>query len=59
MAYNYTIALLHRPTKEDVCNGYGDHSMQAFVQIALTFRAFQKDGQTAQSWPGVSSNLFG
>lgn len=57
MAYNYTIALLHQPTKDNVCNGFGDRSIQASVQIALTFRAFQKDRQTAQLWPGVGFDL--
>lgn len=57
MAYNYTVSLLHQPTKENVCNGFGDRSIQASTQLALTFRAFQKDRQTAQLWPGVSSNL--
>ncbi|KAJ5322079.1 uncharacterized protein N7506_011209 [Penicillium brevicompactum] len=57
MAYNYTILLLHQPTKENVCNGFGDRSVPACVQIALTFRTFQKDRQTAQLWPGLLSQV--
>lgn len=54
MAYNYTILLLHEPTKENVTGTFGDSSVQASVKIMLTFRDFQKDRQTAQLWPGVS-----
>ncbi|KAJ5449145.1 hypothetical protein N7445_003966 [Penicillium cf. griseofulvum] len=57
MAYNYTILLLHQPTKENVCNGFGDRSIPACVQIAMTFRTFQKDRQTAQLWPGLLSQV--
>ncbi|KAJ5370757.1 uncharacterized protein N7496_006849 [Penicillium cataractarum] len=57
MAYNYTIALLHQPTKDNVCNGFGDRSVSASVKLALTFRAFQKDRQTAQLWPGLLSQF--
>ncbi|KAJ5762431.1 uncharacterized protein N7511_005813 [Penicillium nucicola] len=57
MAYNYTILLLHQPTKENVCNGFGDRSVPACVQIAMTFRTFQKDRQTAQLWPGLLSQV--
>ncbi|KAJ5504382.1 hypothetical protein N7463_007256 [Penicillium fimorum] len=58
MAYNYTILLLHQPTKENVCNGFGDRSVPACVQIAMTFRTFQKDRQTAQLWPGYGNQLL-
>jgi hypothetical protein len=54
MAYNYTILLLHQPTKENASGTFGDRSVKASVQIMLTFREFQKDRQTAQLWPGVS-----
>ncbi|OQD87808.1 hypothetical protein PENANT_c005G02572 [Penicillium antarcticum] len=57
MAYNYTILLLHQPTKENVCDGFGDRSVPACVQIVLTFRTFQKDRQTAQLWPGLLSQV--
>ncbi|CAG8641271.1 unnamed protein product [Penicillium salamii] len=57
MAYNYTILLLHQPTRDNVCNGFGDRSVPACVQIALTFRTFQKDRQTAQLWPGLLSQV--
>ncbi|KAJ6173536.1 hypothetical protein N7485_006348, partial [Penicillium canescens] len=57
MAYNYTILLLHQPTKENVCSGFGDRSVPACVQIAMTFRTFQKDRQTAQLWPGLLSQV--
>ncbi|OQE09756.1 hypothetical protein PENVUL_c005G03550 [Penicillium vulpinum] len=57
MAYNYTILLLHQPTKANVCNGFGDRSVPACVQIAMTFRTFQKDRQTAQLWPGLLSQV--
>ncbi|KAJ5375070.1 hypothetical protein N7517_007076 [Penicillium concentricum] len=57
MAYNYTILLLHQPTKDNVCNGFGDRSVPACVQIAMTFRTFQKDRQTAQLWPGLLSQV--
>ncbi|KAJ5690182.1 hypothetical protein N7462_004574 [Penicillium macrosclerotiorum] len=57
MAYNYTIALLHQPSKANVCNGFGERSIEAGVQIALTFRTFQKDRQTAQLWPGLLSQF--
>ena len=57
MAYNYTILLLHQPTKANVCNGFGDRSVPACVQIAMTFRTFQKDRQTAQLWPGVCAGI--
>lgn len=53
MAYNYTILILFQPNKTNVLAGFGDRSVQACAQIALTFRAFQKDRQTAQLWPGV------
>ncbi|OQE12988.1 hypothetical protein PENFLA_c057G05755 [Penicillium flavigenum] len=58
MAYNYTILLLHQPTKANVCNGFGDRSVPACVQIAMTFRTFQKDRQTAQLWPGSGDQLL-
>ncbi|OQE43569.1 hypothetical protein PENCOP_c003G05946 [Penicillium coprophilum] len=58
MAYNYTILLLHQPTKENVCSGFGDRSVPACVQIAMTFRTFQKDRQTAQLWPGSGNQLL-
>lgn len=54
MAYNYTILILFQPDKTNVLTGFGDRSVQASAQIALTFRVFQKDRQTAQLWPGVS-----
>ncbi|KAG0160143.1 hypothetical protein PDIDSM_7670 [Penicillium digitatum] len=57
MAYNYTILLLHQPTKENVYTGFGDRSVPACVQIAMTFRTFQKDRQTAQLWPGLLSQV--
>ncbi|CAG8016491.1 unnamed protein product [Penicillium olsonii] len=57
MAYNYTILLLHQPTKDNIYNGFGDRSIPACVQIALTFRTFQKDRQTAQLWPGLLSQV--
>lgn len=55
MAYNYTILLLHQPSKENVSGAFGDKSVKASIRIMLTFRDFQKDRQTAQLWPGVSS----
>ncbi|KAJ5098543.1 hypothetical protein N7532_005544 [Penicillium argentinense] len=57
MAYNYTILLLHQPTKQNVCGMFGDRSVRASVQIMLTFREFQKDRQTAQLWPGLLSQF--
>lgn len=60
MAYNYTILLLHQPTKENVTGAFGDRSVKSSVRIMLTFREFQKDRQTAQLWPGVRcSTLYG
>ena len=53
MAYNYTILLLHQPTKETASGIFGDRSVKASIKIMLTFREFQKDRQTAQLWPGV------
>ncbi|CAI7651719.1 unnamed protein product [Penicillium pancosmium] len=57
MAYNYTILLLHQPTKENASGTFGERSVKASVQIMLTFREFQKDRQTAQLWPGLLSQF--
>ncbi|KAK5791353.1 hypothetical protein VI817_006662 [Penicillium citrinum] len=57
MAYNYTILLLHQPTKETASGIFGDRSVKASIKIMLTFREFQKDRQTAQLWPGLLSQF--
>ncbi|KAJ5678060.1 uncharacterized protein N7477_003693 [Penicillium maclennaniae] len=57
MAYNYTVLILFQPNKINVLAGFGDRSVQACAQLALTFRAFQKDRQTAQLWPGLLSQF--
>ncbi|KAJ5122226.1 hypothetical protein N7526_009163 [Penicillium atrosanguineum] len=57
MAYNYTVLILFQPNKTNALAGFGDRSVQACAQIALTFRAFQKDRQTAQLWPGLLSQF--
>ena len=54
MAYNYTILLLHRPTKENLGGLVIDKCLQACADILSVFRKYQKDRQTAQLWPGVS-----
>ncbi|KAJ6105057.1 hypothetical protein N7486_003746, partial [Penicillium sp. IBT 16267x] len=57
MAYNYTILLLHRPTKDNVRGIVGEKCLQACANNLSVFRQYQKDRQTAQLWPGV--NQFG
>lgn len=57
MAYNYTILLLHRPTKDNVNGMVGEKCLQACAETLFTFRQYQKDRQTAQLWPGVSTWL--
>lgn len=55
MAYNYTVLLLHRPTKENVRGLVGEKCLKACADILSVFRQYQKDRQTAQLWPGVSN----
>ncbi|KAJ5560501.1 hypothetical protein N7513_002900 [Penicillium frequentans] len=57
MAYNYTILLLHRPTKENVRGLVGEKCLQACADILSVFRQYQKDRQTAQLWPGLLSQF--
>lgn len=58
MAYNYTVLLLHRPTKENVHGIVSEKCLQACVDILTVFRKYQKDRETAQLWPGVSSTFI-
>ncbi|KAI9928473.1 hypothetical protein MW887_002518 [Aspergillus wentii] len=57
MAYNYTVLLLYRPTKSNVRGLVGESCIQACVEIALCFRQYQKNRQTAQLWPGLLSQF--
>ncbi|KAJ5638213.1 hypothetical protein N7490_008092 [Penicillium lividum] len=57
MAYNYTILLLHRPTKDNVRGLVGEKCLQACAEILSVFRQYQKDRQTAQLWPGLLSQF--
>ncbi|KAJ5945915.1 hypothetical protein N7454_002754 [Penicillium verhagenii] len=57
MAYNYTVLLLHRPTKENVRGLVGVKCLQACADILSVFRQYQKDRQTAQLWPGLLSQF--
>lgn len=56
MTYNYTVLLLHRPTKENVNGIVGEKCVQACVELISVYRQYQKSRQTAQLWPGVSSH---
>lgn len=53
MAFNYTVLLLHRPTKENVGGIVSEKCLQACADIITAFRKYQKDRETAQLWPGV------
>ncbi|KAJ5663022.1 hypothetical protein N7507_003753 [Penicillium longicatenatum] len=57
MAYNYTILLLHRPTKQNAREIVGEKCLQACADILSVFRQYQKDRQTAQLWPGLLSQF--
>ncbi|KAJ5256782.1 hypothetical protein N7478_012886 [Penicillium angulare] len=52
MAFNYTVLLLHRPTKENVGGIVSEKCLQACADIITVFRKYQKDRETAQLWPG-------
>ena len=56
MANNYTILLLYRPNLENVCGLVGERCLRACTDILSCFRQYQKDRQTAQLWPGVSTS---
>ncbi|RAK79591.1 nitrilase [Aspergillus fijiensis CBS 313.89] len=57
MLYNYTILILYRPTKENLCRFVSERCITACSNILHTFWMYLKRRQTAQLWPGLLSQF--
>ncbi|KAH8651413.1 fungal-specific transcription factor domain-containing protein [Xylariales sp. PMI_506] len=51
MVYNYSLAMLYRPTRQSATGPAGDWTVKSCVQACLIFRKFQKDTATmTEAW---------
>ncbi|KAI0017117.1 fungal-specific transcription factor domain-containing protein [Xylariomycetidae sp. FL0641] len=50
MIYNYSLAMLYRPTKTGVRGPAGDWTVKSCVQACLIFRRFQKGNTISEAW---------
>ncbi|CAJ2509248.1 Uu.00g142740.m01.CDS01 [Anthostomella pinea] len=50
MIYNYSLAMLYRPTKSSVKGPAGDWTVKCCVQACLIFRRFQKENTISEAW---------
>ncbi|KAI1333758.1 fungal-specific transcription factor domain-containing protein [Xylariaceae sp. FL0016] len=50
MIYNYSLAMLYRPTKSSVRGPAGNWTVKSCVQACLIFRRFQKENTISEAW---------
>jgi hypothetical protein len=53
MIYNFSLAILFRPTKVSVRGPAGDWTVKACTQACLTFRKLQRKGSISEPWMGL------
>ncbi|KAF2496371.1 hypothetical protein BU16DRAFT_375877 [Lophium mytilinum] len=53
MIYNFSLAILFRPTKSSVRGPAGDWTVKACTQACLTFRKLQREGSISEPWMGL------
>lgn len=53
MIYNYSLAMLYRPTKLNIASGAGDWTVKSCIQAILIFRKFQRETMLSELWLGL------
>ncbi|KAH9906065.1 fungal-specific transcription factor domain-containing protein [Xylariomycetidae sp. FL2044] len=57
MIYNYSLAMLYRPTKSSVRGPAGDWTVKSCVQACLIFRRFQKGNSISEAWMALMAQF--